>query len=146
MLRSAFLILLVAVLAGCGGGGGSDRLAADEYRQKADQICRDANAKIAAVETPQTAAGVREAAGKVKPIVEDAVADLKKLEPPKELEANVDKWMDQNDRLIDGIEEIKNTKSEQELQSVGKEYSALNDESNATAKQLGLVECAKGSD
>ncbi len=136
------LLTLAGMLAGCGGGGGGS-LSASEYRQKADAICKQANEKINRFDA-KTPAQVRDVAGKIEPLVKDAVSDLKSLDPPKDLQDAANRWNDKNDQLVDGLDKLHNTSSDDELRQEAQKYSNVNDEANRIASdELGLKECSK---
>lgn len=138
-LRLPLLFLLAWTATGCGSGG----LSASEYRQKADAICKQAAEKINRYD-PKTPAQVRNVAGKIEPIVGDAVADLKDLDPPKDLDDAANRWNDTNDQLVTGLGKLHDTKSDDELRQEAQTYSDLNDEANRIASdELGLKECSK---
>ncbi|MEZ5100389.1 MAG: hypothetical protein R3C15_11440 [Thermoleophilia bacterium] len=65
-------------LAACGGGGASR----EEFLAKADAICAQADAEIAAVRQPTTVEGAVEAIDRLREISERQLADLRALEPP----------------------------------------------------------------
>lgn len=66
------------LLAACGGGGASR----EEFLAKADAICAQADAEIAAIGRPTTVDGAVEAIDRLREISERQLADLRALEPP----------------------------------------------------------------
>jgi hypothetical protein len=139
--RAAFLVSVV-VLAACGGSGGG-RLSADEYREQADAICAKANDDLRNVEQPQSVDALDDFVDEAKPIVEDAVGELDDLDPPEDLEDAHDRWIGQNKRLLEALDELKN--SEQgDIEDKANEFGELNQEANRTARaDLGLDECGE---
>jgi uncharacterized lipoprotein len=121
--------LLVVALAGCGGGSKEDFIA------KADKICT-AQAKKLDVKEPQTMQDLKQAADHNLPILNAMVEKLDKLEPPKNLETKVDKFV-ANARLRASITKQASTAAaEQDLPKL-QEISATATKGRADGKKLG---------
>ena len=136
------LPVLIAFAAGCGGG--AETLTADEYRKQADAICAKANKKIEALGEPDSIDEFRNLVEDARPTVEDAVEDLGELDPPEDLEKAHDRWMDQNERLLETFEKLETVEDEQELARLGEQFAEENEAANRTAREdLDLDTCAE---
>ena len=83
--RLAWAGAVVALAAGCGGGGdGSTRntLSAAEFRQQADAICAKYQGKLDALGTPSSLDDLKDYVDKAVPIIDNGNAELQGLEPP----------------------------------------------------------------
>ena len=82
-LAVAFSVLVVALAAGCGGGGG-DKLSHGEFVDKANAICADYNQRVDALGTPNTFEDVVSFAQDARAIAQEDVGKFKDLNPPDE--------------------------------------------------------------
>jgi hypothetical protein len=138
----AVLPVLVALAAGCGGGG--DTLSAEEYRTQADEICGKANEKLDALGEPESLEEFRSLIEESRPTVEGAVEDLGELEPPEDLEDAHERWMAENEQLLETLDELESVEDEQELQQLGERFTKENEQANQIAREdLGLETCAE---
>lgn len=146
-MRIALVPALLLALAG--GCGGRERLSKPEYTRQADAICAKYDEQLEPVErelgradSPEDAA---RAIDRAIPIVKEGVAKLRRLEPPEELEDDVDRWLELNEESARSLEELRDAAREGETQRVaeiatrGEETERRSDE---LARQIGLVECA----
>ena len=156
-MRSARLRRLVGILlatgvvaasAACGDDGGG-RLSRAEYVRQADEICARYDAELGEIEqaleraeTPQAAANAIE---RGIPIVEGGIADLRELEPPEELEEDVDRWLELNDENVENLEELRDAAEAgdtQRAQEIATRGSRTEEESDEVAREIGLEDCA----
>ena len=139
-------LVVLALAAGCGGGGG---LSKEEYRTQADAICArysDALEKvqdeIVRAESPeeQTKAIDRGVA-----TVKKGIAELRDLDAPDDLDEDVDRWLDLNDENVENLEDLRDAVKEgdaeqaQEAAERGQETERKSDE---VAREIGLDDCA----
>lgn len=142
-MRPAFAVALgVVLLAGCGGGGGK-ALTKEEYAAKADAICSKYVAKLKAFNPSSRSEFVR-IANEVVPIVDDAIAKLKRLEPPAEVRGLASQWLVQLQALGADIKELRDKAKANDLQAIPgilpKAELHLS-RSNQLASQLGMKVC-----
>ena len=143
------LALAVAVVAvtGCGGG---DRLSREEYARQADEICRKYEAELHEVEQELVRAespdDVAAAIDRGIPVVERGVADLRALEPPEELQDDVERWLELNEENAKTLERLRDAAHENdaaELQRVATEADENERRADELARKIGLDDCAE---
>ena len=143
-MRGALLLLAGSiVVSGCGGGGG-DRLSQAEFVAKADAICQEYEAKLDALGQPQNEDELAEFADKAIPIAKDGRDELGELNPPENQQENYDRWLEQGDRAIEIVEDLRGAAEDgdrAEIQRIAQEAEQADQESNRLAEQLGFEEC-----
>jgi hypothetical protein len=150
MRRASLLaIVLVAalVLAGCGGGGGGKTaLSKAEFVSQANAICKDFQARIDKLGAPSGVEDLVTLAGKAIPISEEGVAGLRALQPPAELQVDVDAWLATGDVNVAKLKELLAAAKKKDLAAISKisdAGQANSDQAKQLASKLGLTECAK---
>jgi hypothetical protein len=141
-LRILAVVGAGASLAGCGGGG--DRLTMEELSARADEVCARFEKSLDALEEPQSMGEIGPYAEQARPIVEDAVAELRKLEPPDDVAATWDRWMALNDQSIDALSDLAHAAAAGDaarVREVAAEAAAADDRADALAGELGLQDC-----
>jgi hypothetical protein len=145
-LRPAALIALALVLLpGCGGGNGKP-LTKEEYASKADAICGKYNQQIQSLANPKNLSELAKVADKTLPVLDHAIRDISKLEPPASEKALSDQWLTQVTNLKDDLQEIRDKAKVgdmQGVQAVVPKATDHNSKSNALASQLGMSVCNK---
>ena len=139
-------MLAVALVAGCGGGGGGKRLTRDEYATKADAICGKYTQQTKALANPKSLSDLAVVADKTLPILDHAISDLRKLKPPANEQSTVDQWLAQVANLKGDLKEIRDkakTNDVQGVQAVVPQATRHNRASNQLATQLGMKVCNK---
>ena len=146
-MRRAFPIglALAFLLAGCGGGSGKP-LTKAEYASKADAICGKYNEQITSFANPKNLSDLAKVADKTLSILDQAIGDLSKLEPPASEKALSDQWLAQVRNLKDDLQEIRDQAKADNMkgvQAVVPKATDHNAKSNALASQLGMSVCNK---
>jgi hypothetical protein len=144
MTRTIALLAATVAMAGCGGGGGDDRLTREEFVSQADAICEEYEAKLDALGTPQNPDELADFADRALPIAEDGRAELGELRPPEELEDTYDAWLAQGDRAIRIVEDLRDAAEDgdvSEIQRIAREAETADAEANRLAEQLGFEQC-----
>lgn len=139
-----------AALAGCGGGG-SDSLGADEFREQADAICADSDERIATLTEPTAADQILPFLQAGLPIQADELERFGDLEPPEELRAGAGEIQELNQQRQDLIQQAADRieggeDPEAVIAEVNPEIDALQAQARGTAGELGLAVCGRSSD
>jgi hypothetical protein len=134
-----------ALIAGCGGGG-SDSLSADEFRERADAICADSDERLATLTEPTTGDEVLPFLRAGLPIADEEAERISRLEPPEELRDALDEAQALNQERQDVIEQAADRieggeDAEAVIDEVTPEIERLREEARAKARELGLTVC-----
>lgn len=103
--RVVFIVIVVMFLGGCTTKA---PLSAKDFRQKANEICVQSREEINALPAPDysISGSTSEYATKSVDIQQDALANLRELEPPKNLQADVLEWLSTVEQVLDLSEEV----------------------------------------
>jgi hypothetical protein len=144
--RLAILLLTAVTLTACGGGDG-ESLTREEYTRQADAICSGFNERIDSLDNPANLHELGEAADRVLPIYEEAIADLRELRPPARDEETADQWLDQLEVVKEDLEEVRDrAKDRDEVGLAAPAARAQQDNARAAqlATLLGMSVCNMG--
>jgi chromosome segregation ATPase len=136
--------MAIALVAGCGGGGGGTRLTKEEYASKADAICGKYNRQVRDLSNPQNLSELEKVADQTLSILANAITDLKKLNPPASEQAKADQWLSQVENLKEDLTDIRDGAKDQDMQAVQAvlpKAEEHNRRSNALATELGMTVC-----
>ncbi len=142
------LCTLVAIVA-ASGCGGKQQVSAAELVQKGDAICRDEQSKFNEVQA-EPPANASEAADQTKNLVsaaEDVNDKLRDFEPPQELQARYDAYLDARDRATDQIKKGQDAAENQDSTAYGAAQSAVAEttpQRRKLAAALGFKVCSSG--
>jgi exonuclease V gamma subunit len=142
--QALFLLVAIALVAGCGGGGSGTRLTKEEYASKADAICGKYNRQVGELSNPQNLSELEGVADQTLSILANAIKDLKKLTPPASEQAKADQWLSQVENLEEDLTKIRDgakERSMQAVQAVVPKAEEHNRRSNALATELGMTVC-----
>jgi hypothetical protein len=138
-------LALVFLLPGCGGGGSGKPLTKEQYASKADAICGKYN-QHNSFANPKNLSDLAKIADKTLPVLDHAITDIGKLEPPASEKALSDQWLAQVRNLKDDLQEIRDQAKAGNMkgvQAVVPKATDHNAKSNALASQLGMSVCNK---
>lgn len=148
MRRSISIPALVAaaalVLAGCGDSGSGARLDNAEFVSRADDVCAEASTDLEELveehlDENVTPSGVQRWAEASVSRLNRLIADLERLRPPAEKEADYRRYLEGFERLRDAIQRA--STSETAAERLFTEEDPFPDADELTQK-LGLDECA----
>ena len=84
-------------------------------------------------------------ATEAKPIAEAGVDELRALNPPEELEEQVDAWLVLNEKNVEAIDELREAAEsgdETKVQQVAATATDNEQKADAAAAEIGLTDCA----
>lgn len=102
LVRSALILAGIAVI-GIGCGSSRHQVSATELVQKADAICRDEQAKFDQIQAhpPANASIASDQTKELIGVTNAASSDLRDLEPPDQLSAPYDAYLQSRDDAVD---------------------------------------------
>lgn len=145
-LLAAALVAVALLAPACGGGDGGGEPSADEFRQQADTICAEFEAKLDAVEPPASADDIERFVNEAVPIIEDGTNELNALDPPEEFE---DEWTrvveinEENLETVRGVQAAYEDGDLQEAQRLIQEAGRNEEEADRLAREIGLTKCGQ---
>ena len=145
----ALLLVSIAtgMLAGCGGGGGSERVTAAELVQKADEICakeRSSFARIQKHPPPNPSAATDQTEALIM-VTRDANSQLRDLQPPEALQSAYDRYLEARDRVLEEMNRGKDAAQNQDSAAYGAAQAAVARDApqrRKLAHALGLKACS----
>ena len=150
--RLLFVIPALAILslaAGCGGGG-KQQVSAAELVQKANEACRQEQARFREVQaTPP--ANASEASDQTKALVqaaEDANSAISDLEPPAELRTKLDTYLSARNRALDQLKKGQDAAENQDSRAYGEAQAAIakgSPKRKKLAGDLGFEVCSRNA-
>jgi len=146
-MRAAAVVALAALaVSGCGGGGGkTQRLSRDEYVAKADAICAQAVKQQKALPTPSSIDEIPAYVDKALPVIDDAIAKIRKLKPPVTMEQGVKAWLDQTEATRSELTKLRSAAKSGDptkVRKVAAKGTQMDSERSALARSIGLTTCA----
>jgi hypothetical protein len=145
-VRRALLVGACLFLAACGSG--AKGLSKEEYAKRADAVCTRFTHQTAALGGASSLKELAALASKTLPVLDRAIADLRKLDPPQDEQALEHRWLTTLDHLRNDVLRIRDRARANDLAGVGAVVPAAtrdDRESNRLAAQLGTRVCRKPS-
>lgn len=139
-VRGAALVLLLALLAGCGGGGddGTAELAAE-----ANPICERANASLTGLAQPESLEQLLRYVEEATEIVETRARDLRALSVPDESSEQWAAFLAANDRALEALGALReSTVTGRGGEEAIREFESAEAAAREAARQLGLDSCS----
>jgi hypothetical protein len=145
MRRLALVVLLVPVLAGCGG----DSSSSEDFTADANRICREAAAEVAEVarETPRSGDPQAAAADVLErgvAVYEPYMDRLRALEAPEDLRADWDAFLDRVQQAFDLFPRLAaatRTRDRRELSELAGRFTQIAGDTRPFAERQGLEDC-----
>jgi len=155
MLRSqlispiAICIAAGMLLAGCGGGGGSEQVSTAELVQRADAICAKERSSFARIQSqaPPNASVAADQTDELIDVTQDANSQLRALKPPQQLASAYQRYLLARDRVIDEMNRGEEAAQDQDSAVYGASQAAVArgaPERRKLARALGLKVCSAG--
>jgi hypothetical protein len=140
--------LPVVAVAAAGCGGGPQQVSAAELVQKGDDVCRDLQGQFAEIQSqpPANAPDAADQAGRLLDVADEAQSELRDLEPPEDIRADYDHYLDTRDQVNDLLKKGEEAAKEQDGNGYGRaqeEASAGAPERQMLASGLGFKVCSQ---
>jgi hypothetical protein len=157
MLRPRSIALTVislaagVVLPSCGGGGGgSEQVSAAQLVQKADAACRRERRSFDQIQAhpPPNASIAAAQTGELITATEKANSELRDLEPPDQLRADYDRYLDARSQVIEEMRRGQGAAEDQEAGAYGAAQAAVARDApqrRKLARSLGFKVCSSSS-
>jgi hypothetical protein len=138
--------VLVLLVAGCGGGSGG-RLSKEDFQSQANAICAKYQKQIDAIGAPSSLDEIPDLISQILPILNKEIDEISALEPPEELQSDLDKMLAATDRTkaaADDLSEAAKAGDQAAVQKALEEGNAASKEADDLAANLGLQDCNTG--
>jgi hypothetical protein len=141
-VRTAFAVLLVALLpslAGCGGGGSREG-----FVNEAGEICRTSNQRVQALGTPESFTDTLLYARRAEDAVRDELEELRDLNPPAEVEDDFEAYLatlEERRQQLELLADAADRNNMADIQGIGSELETLTAKARTQARRAGLTTC-----
>jgi polyhydroxyalkanoate synthesis regulator phasin len=128
-------------LAACSDDAGTSK---EDFVAAADDVCREADEKIAEIGQPRVEEGILEYVEQAQEVSADLAADLRELEPPAEDAADVEQMIDDLERATDLLEPLAQATVDRDanaVQELQEEVQQTTDDISAFADSYGFEVC-----
>ncbi len=135
-------MLLLVLVAGCGGGNSRD-----DFVNDALESCRKSNNRVQALGTPDSFPSTQLYARQAKDAVADEIEELRALTPPPELEPAFNEYLatlEQRQRQLELLVVAADTNDGDAIQDVGTELDVLTARARTQARRAGIAACEAG--
>jgi hypothetical protein len=104
----------LAILTSCGGGGASTPPA--QFQSEANQVCKDAQQQFDRIlkTTPRTADQAEKQAAALVDVSQQALDNLRQIDPPDQVKDAYDKYLDSREQAIGYIDDAKDAAGDQD--------------------------------
>lgn len=134
---------LLAVMASCGGGG-SKSLSEKEYVRALEKVCTTANKDFQDIADTEDYSDLSDAADQAISIVDDAIADIKDLKPPKDLQSDHEDFVAALEDVRSGFEDLRDAaddKDDDAISDAGDAITKASDNADDIADSIGADKC-----
>jgi hypothetical protein len=145
LTASGLAVAATLLAAGCGGDGNGE-LTAEEFRQQADAICAEFEAKLDAVVQPTSPADLERFVNEAVPIIEEGTQKLNDLDPPEEFRDEWTRVVEINEENLVTIQDVQTALEDgdvEEAQRLIAEAGGNEEESDRLARDIGLTKCGQ---
>ena len=142
------LTSLALVLAGLAAGASActdDTPSRADFTASANELCRSANAKIAAIPEPSDVDGLKTYITKLKAVTAASVDDFAELEAPAEMRGDAEAYVANGRRVValaDRLAAAATSSDQTAMEALQAEGDRLDADSDERAAAMGLTDCA----
>jgi TolA-binding protein len=138
----------IAAIAGCGGG--SDELSAEQFQRDANKVCRDVEDQLDRVQgtIPTSADQAEKQAQAIVDLSEQALDNLRRIDPPEELKPTYDRYLDARERATGFVEDARDAAADKDNDGYARakrRLAAGQPDRRALALRLNLNACSRVS-
>jgi len=139
-------LIVAAGLTACGGGASS--ISAQDFQAEANRVCRDAEREINRIQAVQarTAAQAEKQAAALADFSQQALSDLRRIEPPAELKPGYERYLRSRQRAIGLIEDARDAAASSDVGAYARAKTRLAQQQpqrRALALRAGLRDCSR---
>jgi hypothetical protein len=138
------LAAVLALAAGCGGGG-DDRLTKEEFQQRANRICTELEEALDAMGEADDSEQLQDQLEASEREFEDALQELRALAPPEEYEQDYEQFLRSGDELKQVIADLSRAAADEDvaaLEEISERGDRIDTEADEAAARIGLDDCA----
>jgi len=146
--HSMVVVVSAAMLSSCGGGA---RLTKPQLIQQADAICKasqsttdDLLGGLPETTTAETMPAIADVFERVVPVLRETSKRLRALRPPKGDETAIDEWLDDFDRSVDLLNELRDVAASGDTDAfiaALDQSTAVGDQADSEATAYGFTVC-----
>ena len=141
---AALVGVLVLLVSACGGGGGGERLSKEEFQSQANAICAKYEKQLKALRSPTSLEDIPDFVDEAVAILDKEVDEISALNPPGELQSDVDKMIAASNRTKAAASDLSDAARDGDQAAVQKaleDGKAATGEADDLATNLGLDSC-----
>jgi hypothetical protein len=144
-LAALAAVAIAALVAGCGGG--TTPVSAPELITKGDELCRaeQENFKEIQATPPASASDAADQTGELVSSAQDELDALRDLEPPSDLKAKYDAYLDAQQQALDLLKKGQSAAEDQDGTTYGKLQKQIADgaaKRHELAQAVGFKDCS----
>jgi hypothetical protein len=139
-------------VAGCGSGGGSDRLTKTEFVRQANAVCAKYEKRVQSRMSGVPVGDEKQLASSIEqvlPVIRKGNDELRSLKPPESLQSHFDRWMQIADAEVGAAQNLHDALRKNDQQAIRAAFTKLQskdeDQDRLARQELGLTGCASGS-
>jgi hypothetical protein len=139
----------IVALASCGGGGDGS-ISAKQFQTEANQVCKDVEQQLNRIQStvPRTADQAEKQAAAVVDVSQQALGNLRQIDPPENLKDTYDKYLQARERAIGFVENSRDAAASNNANAYARAKTRLAEgqpSRRELALQLGLRRCSRPS-
>ncbi|MDX6615118.1 MAG: hypothetical protein QOD60_209 [Solirubrobacterales bacterium] len=137
----------VALVSGCGGGGGGTQVSGPELITKGDELCRaeQQNFKQIQATPPANASAAADQTGQLVASAQKELDALRNLKPPGDLSSKYEAYLEAQQRALDLLEQGQKAAEQQDGNTYGKLQKQISDgaqKRHELARAVGFKNCS----
>ena len=149
-MRLALLTVLVLSLSAAAACGGDSDASVEEYRDQANDVCRDVERQLDEIQRtlPATAEQAEKQAEAVIDVSEQALDNLRQVDAPEEVQGTYDRYLSEREAAIEFIEQARDAAADKDsgaYEQAKRRLAAGQPTRRQLALKAGLSACSRPS-